>query len=70
MATKPSIPYPILKSMKDSGALVRYEIQCDDVNNDKEVIDNKFCIVDIGVWISQNMEKIVVPITINRSTTA
>lgn len=61
---------PILKSMKDSGALVRYEIQCDDVNNDKEVIDNKFCIVDIGVWISQNMEKIVVPITINRSTTA
>lgn len=61
---------PILKSMKDSGALVRYEIQCDDINNDKEVIDNKFCIVDIGVWISQNMEKIVVPITINRSTTA
>jgi hypothetical protein len=61
---------PILKSMKDSGALVRYEIQCDDINNDKEVIDNKFCIVDIGVWVSQNMEKIVVPITINRSTTA
>ena len=25
---------------------------------------------DIGVWISQNMEKIVVPITLNRSTTA
>ena len=61
---------PILRAMKDSGALVRYEIQCDDINNDKEVIDNKFCIVDIGVWISQNMEKIVVPITINRSTTA
>lgn len=61
---------PILKAMKDSGALVKYEIECNDVNNDKEVIDNKFCIVDIGVWISQNMEKIVVPITINRSTTA
>ena len=61
---------PILRAMKDSGALVRYEIQCDENNNDKEVIDNKFCIVDIGVWISQNMEKIVVPITINRSTTA
>lgn len=61
---------PILKAMKSSGALVKYEIQCDDANNDKEVIDNKFCIVDIGVWISQNMEKIIVPITINRSTTA
>ena len=60
---------PILSAMKDSGALVRYEIECDDLNNDKEVIDNKFCIVDIGVWISQNMEKIVVPITLNRSTT-
>ena len=61
---------PILKAMKDSGALVRYEIQCDNINNDKEVIDNKFCIVEIGVWVSQNMEKIVVPITLNRSTTA
>ena len=61
---------PILKAMKDSDALIKYEIQCDDLNNDKEVIDNKFCIVDIGVWISPNMEKIVVPITINRSTTA
>lgn len=61
---------PILSSMKDSGALVKYEIECDELNNDKEVIDNKFCIVNIGVWISQNMEKIVVPITLNRSTTA
>lgn len=61
---------PILSAMKDSGALVRYEIECDDLNNDKEIIDNKFCIVDIGVWVSQNMEKIIVPITLNRSTTA
>ena len=61
---------PILSPMKESGALVKYEIECDDFNNTKDVIDNKFCIVDIGVWISQNMEKIVVPITLNRSTTA
>ena len=61
---------PILSAMKDSGALVKYEIECDDLNNTKDVIDNKFCIVDIGVWVSQNMEKIVVPITLNRSTTA
>lgn len=61
---------PILSQMLDSGALLKYEIECDDLNNDKEVIDNKFCIVDIGVWVTQNMEKIVVPITLNRSTTA
>ena len=61
---------PVLSPMKESGALVKYEIECDDFNNTKDVIDNKFCIVDIGVWVSQNMEKIVVPITLNRSTTA
>lgn len=61
---------PILSAMKDSGAIVKYDIECDELNNDKDVIDNKFCIVDIGVWVSQNMEKIVVPITLNRSTTA
>ena len=61
---------PILDAMVTSRALVKYEIECDDLNNTKEVIDNKFCIVDIGVWVSQNMEKIVVPITLNRSTTA
>lgn len=61
---------PILSAMKDSGALVKYEIECDELNNTKEVIDNKFAVVDIGVWVSQNMEKIVVPITLNRSTTA
>ena len=31
---------------------------------------NKFCIIDIGVWITQNMEKIVTRLTVNRSTTA
>jgi len=61
---------PILQAMKDSNALVKFEIECDEWNNTKEVIDNKFCIIDIGVWITQNMEKIVVPITLNRSTTA
>lgn len=61
---------PILSAMLDSGALLKYDIECDDLNNTKDVIDNKFCIVDIGVWVTQNMEKIVVPITLNRSTTA
>lgn len=61
---------PILSAMQDSGALVKYEIECDELNNTEDVINNKFGVVDIGVWISQGMEKIVVPITINRSTTA
>lgn len=61
---------PILSAMKDCGALVKYEIQCDANNNTAEVINNKFCIVDIGIWVSQNMEKIVTRITLNRSTTA
>lgn len=61
---------PILSAMKDSQALVKYEIQCDENNNTKEIIDDKFCIVDIGIWVSQNMEKIVTRITLNRSTTA
>ena len=61
---------PILSAMKDCQALVKYEIQCDENNNTKEIIDDKFCIVDIGIWVSQNMEKIVTRITLNRSTTA
>lgn len=61
---------PILKSMQDSGALLKYEIQVDDVNNTADVIDEKFCIVDIGVWVSPNMEKIVTRVALNRSTTA
>lgn len=61
---------PILQSMKDCGALVKYEIQCDENNNTADIINEKFCIVDIGVWVSQNMEKIVTRITLNRSTTA
>ena len=61
---------PFLSAMKDSGALVRFEIQCDEFNNTKDMIDQKICQVDIAVWMTQNMEKIIVPITINRSTTA
>lgn len=61
---------PILSAMKESDALAKYEIQVDSNNNTKEVIDNKFCIVDIAVWINQNMEKIVTRITLNRSTDA
>jgi hypothetical protein len=61
---------PILKSMKDSGALAKYEMQIDEINNPKEIIDAKACIVDIGVWVTPNMEKIVTRLTINRGSEA
>lgn len=61
---------PILSAMQESGALTKYEIQVDSNNNVKEVIDNKFCLVDIGVWVTSNMEKIVTRITLNRGTDA
>lgn len=61
---------PILRSMKDSGALAKYEMQIDELNNTKEVIDQKVCIVDIGVWVTPNMEKVVTRITVNRGSAA
>lgn len=61
---------PILKAMKTSGALAKYEIQIDENNNTKEIIDEKFCIVDIGIWITPTMEKVVARIKVNRGSEA
>ena len=57
---------PILKGMREAGALYNYEIQMDENNNTEEVIDRSFAIVDIGVWVTKNMEKIVTKITVNK----
>ena len=61
---------PILRSMKDSGAIAKYEIQIDEANNTKDVIDQKACIVDIGVWVTPNMEKIITRLKVNRGAEA
>lgn len=61
---------PIFTSMKESGALAKYEIQMDELNNTQDIIDEKFGIVDIGVWVTPNMEKIVTRITVNRGSEA
>lgn len=61
---------PILRSMKDSGALAKYEMQIDEANNTKDVIDQKACIVDIGVWVTPNMEKIITRLKVNRGAEA
>lgn len=57
---------PILESVKDAGALFDYEIVMDEENNPRELIDDGFAIVDIGVWINKGMEKIINRITVNR----
>ena len=61
---------PILSAMKDSGALAKYEMQIDEANNTKDIIDQKVCIVDIGVWVTPNMEKIITRLTVNRGSEA
>lgn len=58
---------PILQAMQDSKALVKYDIQIDSTNNTEEIIQANFCIVDIGVWITRNTEKILTRITVNKS---
>ena len=61
---------PIFTSMKESGALAKYELQMDELNNTQDIINEKFGIVDIGVWVTPNMEKIVTRITVNRGSEA
>ena len=58
---------PILESIKDAGALYNYEIIMDESNNTPELVDEGFAIVDIGVWITKGMEKIINRITVNNS---
>ena len=58
---------PILESIKDAGALYNYEIVMDESNNTAEIVDEGFAIVDIGVWITKGMEKIINRITVNKS---
>ena len=58
---------PILESIKDSGALFNYEIIMDESNNTDQIVAEGFAIVDIGVWITKGMEKIINRITVNKS---
>lgn len=57
---------PILTAMKDSGALIKFTFQFDENNNTAEVINRSFAIIDIGVWVSKGMEKVVARITVNK----
>jgi len=58
---------PILESIKDAGALINYEIVMDESNNTADIIDEGFAIIDIGVWITKGMEKIIQRITVYKT---
>ena len=57
---------PILSAMQISGALVKYEIICDETNNTPEVISADVCVVEINLWMNHGMEKIVQKFTLQR----
>jgi len=61
---------PILETIKDAGALTNYTITMDETNNTPDIIADGFGIIDINVWISGALTKIVNRITVNRITGA
>jgi hypothetical protein len=58
---------PILETIKDAGALTQYEIVMDDTNNTPEIIADGFGILDIGVWVTGALTKIINRITLNKN---
>lgn len=57
---------PVLSAMQISGALVKYEIICDETNNTPDVIEADSCVVEIALWMNHGMEKIVQKFTLQR----
>jgi len=57
---------PILETIKDAGALIKYEVVMDETNNPKELIAEGFGIIDINVWVTDVLKKIVNRITLNK----
>jgi len=57
----------VLEVVKDAGALIKYEVVMDDTNNSAELIAEGFGIVDVQVWVTGALTKIVNRITLNKS---
>jgi hypothetical protein len=57
---------PVLSAMQISGALVKYEIICDETNNTPDVIEADTCVVEINLWMNHGMEKIIQKFTLQR----
>jgi len=56
---------PILETTKDAGAIYKYELVMDDTNNTAAIIADGFGIVDVGLWITGALTKIVAQFTVN-----
>jgi hypothetical protein len=59
---------PILETIKDAGALNKYEVVMDETNNTAELIADGFGIIDINVWITGAMTKIINRITVSKDS--
>lgn len=56
---------PILESVKDAGAISKYVLTMDDTNNSAEIIADGFGIIDIDLWITGALTKIVARYNVN-----
>lgn len=55
----------ILQVVKDAGALQKYEVVMDETNNTPDLIADGFGIVDVNVWVTGAVTKIINRITLN-----
>lgn len=56
---------PVFESLKDSGAIYKYEIIMDESNNTSDLIADGFGIIDFSLWISGALTKIIARYTVN-----
>ena len=57
---------PIMEALRTSGVLQAYTLKCDKDNNGGEVMENDCMILDMEVWMSHGMEKILQTIRVKR----
>jgi hypothetical protein len=56
---------PILESAKDAGAIYKYDLVMDETNNTPDIIADGIGVLDVGVWITGALQKIVTRISVN-----
>jgi len=59
---------PIFESIKDAGAIYKYEIIMDETNNSSEVIADGVGIIDFSLWITGALTKIIARYTVNSNS--
>lgn len=56
---------PILESVKDAGAISKYILTMDETNNPEDIIAEGFGIIDIDLWITGALTKIIARYSVN-----